>query len=89
MKSRSKMVLPVLALALATAAPVTATSPSCCGQATAVSAHIGEQAHSQPTPQVGLRNLARLVAEDHSEAALDALVAGALGLGIEACRTTP
>jgi hypothetical protein len=87
MKSRSKMVLPVLALALATAAPVTATSPSCWGQATAVSAQTGEQAHSQPTPQVGLRNLARLVAEDHSEAALDALVAGALG--IEACRTTP
>jgi hypothetical protein len=74
---------------------VLAQEPSCWGQATAVFAHMGEMgehASQEPTPRDGLRNLARLLADDDvipndSMAALGAFVADALGLSVEACGT--
>lgn len=66
---------------------------SCWGQATAIFAQMGlmgEHASQQENPRMGLRNLARALAElgvipDDSMAALGAFVAGELGLGIDAC----
>lgn len=66
---------------------------ACWGQATKVFAqmgHMGEHASQQPTPRLGLRNLARaLVKEgviaDDSMQALGAFVASELGLNIDAC----
>jgi hypothetical protein len=88
------------------AAPTAAASPSsarsafsaspnsCWGQASAVFARMGamgEHASGFETPRLGLRNLARALAEagvipDDSMAALGAFVAEELGLSIEACR---
>lgn len=86
------------ALGLATAGAVAvpaAASPdaSCWGQATRVFAQtgeMGEHAAQQPTPRLGLRNLARALYEDgvipdDSMAALGAFVAAELGLSIDAC----
>lgn len=70
-----------------------ADANACWGQASAVFAHtgeMGEHASQEPSPRVGLRNLARLLyaegvnAED-SMAALGRFVAQAYGLEIEAC----
>jgi hypothetical protein len=66
---------------------------ACWGQASAVFAGMGlmgEHASQQPTPRLGLRNLARALAElgvipDDSMSALGAFVAGELGLEIDAC----
>jgi hypothetical protein len=66
---------------------------ACWGQATQVFAatgEMGEHASSQPTPRLGLRNLARAlydagVIPDDSMQALGVFVAGTLGLSIEAC----
>jgi hypothetical protein len=66
---------------------------SCWGQATAVFAQtgeMGEHASQQPTPRLGLRNLARALADqgtipDDSMQSLGAFVATELGLSIEAC----
>jgi hypothetical protein len=66
---------------------------ACWGQASAVFAQMGEMgAHSssQSQPRLGLRNLARELADagvipDDSMAALGAFVADALGLSIDAC----
>jgi hypothetical protein len=66
---------------------------ACWGQATRVFAQMGEMgqhASQQPTPRIGLRNLARaLYADgllpDDSLQALGAFVAEALGLRIDAC----
>jgi hypothetical protein len=68
-------------------------SHACWGQATAVFAQtgvMGEHSSQQPTPRLGLRNLARALAEqgvieDDSLQTLGAFVADALGLSIEAC----
>ena len=68
-------------------------SKTCWGQATRVFAQtgeMGEHASQQPTPRLGLRNLARAlydagVLDDDSMAALGAFVADELGLGIDAC----
>jgi hypothetical protein len=51
---------------------------------------MGEHASQEPTPRLGLRNLARALAElgvipDDSMSALGAFVAGELGLEIDAC----
>jgi hypothetical protein len=66
---------------------------ACWGQATKVFAQMGEMGdHSseQPTPRLGLRNLARALADagvlpDDSMASLGAFVAAELGLTIDAC----
>lgn len=66
---------------------------SCWGQASAVFARMGEMGeHSsqQGQPRLGLRNLARALAEDgvipdDSMASLGQFVANVLGLSIEAC----
>jgi hypothetical protein len=66
---------------------------ACWGQATKVFAQMGdmgEHASQQPTPRLGLRNLARALAEDGiiadgSMQALGAFVADELGLSIDAC----
>jgi hypothetical protein len=66
---------------------------ACWGQATAVFAQMGEMgkhASQQPTPRLGLRNLARALYEqgtipDDTMQALGAFVSAALGLSIDAC----
>ena len=71
----------------------TGQSDACWGQATAVFARtgvMGEHASQQPTPRLGLRNLARALADqgmiaDDSLQALGQFVASALGLRIDAC----
>ncbi|MCE7984359.1 MAG: hypothetical protein DYG89_24560 [Caldilinea sp. CFX5] len=88
----------VLALVLAlTALPVLANGAdqanACWGQATAVFAQTGEMgkhASQEPTPRLGLRNLARALYEagviaDDSMATLGQFVAAELGLSIDAC----
>ena len=72
---------------------VSANTSACWGQASAVFARTGEMglhASQEPTPRIGLRNLARAlydagVIADDSMASLGAFVADALGLSIEAC----
>jgi len=54
---------------------------------------LGEHASQQPTPRAGLRNLARLLADDgiipdDSMQALGAFVLDVLGLSIDACMET-
>ncbi|HSG80708.1 MAG TPA: hypothetical protein VLC48_00545 [Gemmatimonadota bacterium] len=70
-----------------------AAAAACWGQATKVFAQMGEMgahASQQPTPRLGLRNLARalydqgVIADDSMEA-LGAFMAAALGLSIDAC----
>ena len=66
---------------------------ACWGQATAVFAQtgvMGEHASEQPTPRLGLRNLARALYEagvipDDTMQSLGAFVAADLGLSIDAC----
>jgi len=80
-------------VAVALAEASAAASAACWGQASAVFAQtgvMGEHASQQPNPRLGLRNLARALAElgvipDDSMASLGAFVAGELGLEIEAC----
>lgn len=91
----------LLALMLVFASSVGASSAeaapgenSCWGQASAVFAQTGEMgSHSsqQPTPRLGLRNLARAlydasVIPDDSMQALGVFVSDELGLSIEACQ---
>jgi len=67
--------------------------PACWGQASAVFAQtggMGEHASEQPTPRLGLRNLAKAlfdagVIPDDTMQALGAFVATELGLSIDAC----
>lgn len=75
-------------------APQFEVSPSACwGQATkvfAMSGEMGEHASQEPTPRLGLANLARalyLAGEipEPTMQALGAFVADALGLSIDAC----
>ncbi len=91
----------VLAVALALGSWSVATDPApeptkaCWGQATAVFAQMGamgSHASEQPTPRLGLANLARAlytqgVIDEPSMAALGAFVSNTLGLSIEACGT--
>jgi hypothetical protein len=70
-----------------------ANEKACWGQATAIFAQMGEMgehASQQPTPRLGLRNLARAlydagVIPDDSMESLGEFVANELGLRIEAC----
>ena len=95
MKHRILAIAFVVALTLV---PLTAQAGdgngnACWGQATAVFAQTGEMgkhASQQPTPRMGLRNLARALADagvipDDSMSTLGAFVADALGLSIDAC----
>lgn len=79
------------------AVPTTASAAApqaCWGQASKVFAatgEMGEHSSSQPTPRLGLRNLARNLSDagiiaDDSMAALGAFVAAELGLSIDACQ---
>lgn len=78
----------------ATVAQADANDQACWGQATQVFAQMGvmgEHASEQPTPRIGLRNLARTlyeqgVIEDDTMQALGAFVAAELGLSIDACQ---
>ena len=82
----------ILAVALGTAPAVAATN-ACWGQASAVFARLGnmgEHSSQQPTPRLGLPNLARAlhdqgVIPEPTMQALGAFVASELGLSIEAC----
>lgn len=96
MKAAISVLLTIVLLVLATI-PVLADGPdnpkACWGQATRVFAQMGEMgehASQQPTPRIGLRNLARAlfeqgVIEDDSMQALGRFVTSALGLSIDAC----
>jgi hypothetical protein len=86
----------VLLLSVAFASTVAQAAPSadaCWGQATAVFAkmgEMGEHASQEPTPRLGLRNLAHALYEEgvlleDSMQALGVFVADALGLNIDAC----
>ena len=85
----------VLSIALlpATARAGTNKGNACWGQATAVFAQtgvMGEHASQQPTPRLGLRNLAHALYDagaipEDSLQALGAFVASELGLSIDAC----
>lgn len=89
------ILLAILAMSLfSTTRAVAHSGHSCWGQATKVFAQtgvMGEHASQQPTPRLGLRNLARAlyndgVIEEDSMQALGAFVADALGLSIDACQ---
>jgi hypothetical protein len=88
------LALLVSVLFASTAAQAAPSDASCWGQASAVFAQtgeMGEHASQQETPRLGLRNLARALADaeaipDDSMQSLGAFVAGDLGLSIEACR---
>jgi hypothetical protein len=80
---------------LAPDGPAMASTDACWGQASKVYARMGlmgEHSAQQPTPRLGLANLARalydqgVIAEPTMEA-LGAFVASALGLSIDACGT--
>jgi len=81
-------------VATAQAEAAVAAEAACWGQASAVYARmglLGEHSSQQPTPRVGLRNLARALADvglipDDSMASLGAFVANELGLSVEACQ---
>lgn len=92
-----KLIIVALALVLLAVSwtPAAAQSEkSCWGQATKAFAQTGEMgphASQQPTPRVGLRNLARALYEqgviaDDSMQALGAFVAAELGWSIDACQ---
>ena len=95
MKQRMLTLVFIIALTLI---PLTAQAKpnngnACFGQASAVFAQMGamgDHSSSFPTPRLGLRNLARLLAEagaipDDSMASLGQFVANELGLSIAAC----
>jgi hypothetical protein len=83
----------LVALPAVPAAADTSNPQACWGQASKVFAQMGEMgehASQFPTPRLGLRNLARALAEqgviaDDSMQALGAFVADELGLNVEAC----
>ncbi len=83
----------LLTLPLAAAAAPKNPQQACWGQASKVFAQtgaMGEHSSEQPTPRMGLRNLARALYEagiipDDSMESLGQFVADELGLSIEAC----
>jgi hypothetical protein len=93
----------MLALVSLTALPFTASADpknpqqACWGQATKVFAQtgaMGAHASEQPSPRLGLRNLARAlfdagVIPDDSMYSLGVFVATELGLSIDACMNMP
>jgi len=92
-----------LALVSLAAMPISGTAEpanpqqACWGQATKVFAQTGEMgrhASDQPSPRLGLRNLARALYEagvipDDSMYSLGVFVATELGLSIDACMNMP
>jgi hypothetical protein len=82
-----------LGVAPLTAASATPNGQACWGQATKVFAatgQLGQHASSEPTPRLGLANLARALFDQHvipapTMQALGAFVAAQLGLTIDAC----
>lgn len=83
-------------LAIGLLAPAASAAPSdnaCWGQASKVfaqSGEMGEHSSSFPTPRLGLRNLARALADagaipDDSMQSLGAFVVTDLGLSVDAC----
>jgi hypothetical protein len=97
MRKLSTLVLLVLLVSVmlvpmgAQAAP---DDEACWGQATRVfaqTADMGQHASQEPTPRLGLRNLARALYEsgalpDDTMQSLGTFVADALGLNIDACQ---
>ncbi len=92
------VVVMMLVLVLGVFAGSAAAAPgekACWGQASAVFAQAGEMglhSSSQPTPRLGLHNLAVALHEagvipEASMSALGMFVAGELGLSIDACGT--
>jgi hypothetical protein len=93
----------IVATASLIALPLSATAEprnpqqACWGQATKVFAQtgaMGEHASQQPSPRLGLRNLARALYEagiipDDSMYSLGVFVSYELGLSIEACMNMP
>lgn len=87
------LVVMLSVMVFATVQAATDQEDACWGQASAVFAQTGEMgvhASQEPTPRVGLGNLARLlydagVIADDSMTALGAFVAEAEGLSIDAC----
>ena len=93
----------LLALAFLTALPLAASAEpqnpqqACWGQATKVFAQtgaMGEHSSQQPSPRLGLRNLARALYDagiipDDSMYSLGVFVSSELGLSIEACMNLP
>lgn len=85
----------LLVLAFTVATAQAADDDACWGQASAVFAQtgeMGEHSSQQPTPRLGLRNLARALADagvipDDSMQSLGAFVAAELALSIDACGT--
>ena len=90
----SLAIAPMLMFQVSTTAMAGPADPQACwGQASAVFAQtgeMGEHAKTQPTPRLGLRNLARALYEagvipDDSIQSLGQFVADELGLSIDAC----
>lgn len=87
----------LIALPLSTMADPKNPQQACWGQATKVFAQtgvMGEHASQQPSPRLGLRNLARALFEagiipDDSMYSLGVFVSSELGLSIDACLNMP
>jgi hypothetical protein len=95
-KKLSSLLLAIVLVFAAFAPPTALANPggnACWGQATAVFARtddMGLHASEQPTPRLGLRNLARALYDegvilDDSMQSLGVFVADTLGLSIDAC----
>jgi hypothetical protein len=88
------MILALLGSAFGSVAYAAPGEKACWGQATKVFAQtgeMGEHSSQQPTPRVGLRNLARYLYDegiipDDSMSALGVFVTTELGLSIDACQ---
>jgi hypothetical protein len=93
--ARSLALASIIFLPLTVAADQQPPQQACWGQATKVFAQtgvMGEHASEFPSPRLGLRNLARSLAEagyipDDSMFSLGVFVAAELGLSIDACMT--
>ena len=91
------LALLVSVLLISAVAQASTSDSACWGQATQVFAQtgeMGEHSSQQPTPRLGLRNLARALYDDgvleaDTMQALGSFVADELGLNIDACMTTP
>ena len=87
----------LIALPLSATAEQQSPQQACWGQATKVFAQtgaMGEHASQEPTPRLGLRNLARALYEagiipDDSMYSLGVFVSYELGLSIDACLSMP
>lgn len=91
------LALLVSVLLVSAVAQASTSDSACWGQATQVFAQMGtmgEHSSQEPTPRLGLRNLARALydagaIEDDTMQALGSFVATELGLSIDACMAAP